>query len=365
MLSVTLILALFSPQPAFASYSSLLEPGTPQTNGTVFDMAQAGDRTIIGGSFTRAGGQPRLTLAAILANGSVDPTFAPSTDGKVYAVAVSADGSRIFIGGAFTTVNGQPRANLAALDLQGNLDPDWRADITGDYAPTVRSLFVKGSDVYVGGRFTWIEKQPRKNLAKVTATTGDVVLAFSPRPDKIVWDVVTSPDGTKVYAGGEFTRMATTARPFHIAELHASTGAPTAWNPAGWDHRVLAVAVHPSGGRLYIGTELNYLVAYDLTQTRPPWWKVTEGNIQAIAVSPTEVYFGGHFGRVYYTTAQRSYLASVTLDGQYTSWNPYLSGLTSGVWTILLQPTRISVGGHFNLVGGVTQRYFARFTGTP
>ena len=97
----------------------------------MYAIAQAGDRTIIGGLFTRVGGRPHASLAAISPDGTADHTFAPAIDGKVSAIAASSDGETLFVGGLFNTVNGTARANLAALDADtGVLIDTWQADTT-------------------------------------------------------------------------------------------------------------------------------------------------------------------------------------------------------------------------------------------
>ena len=149
-------------QPAYAGVSTTPDV-TGQAAGGVYAIADAGDRTIIGGLFTRYGNHARANVAAINADGTVDVAWNPGTNGVVRAVAVSEDGSTVFLGGAFTTVGGQPRANLAAVDAVTGAVLDWTAD-TGGSAPDVNSLAVKGDRLYVGGKFGAIAGTTRKRL---------------------------------------------------------------------------------------------------------------------------------------------------------------------------------------------------------
>ena len=94
---------VITPGVAHASVS-VVEDDTARVNGKVFAIAQVGDRTILGGEFTRVGGHVRNHVAAIKADGTLDRTWNPNVDGTVYAVAGSDDGSQIYLGGLFTSV---------------------------------------------------------------------------------------------------------------------------------------------------------------------------------------------------------------------------------------------------------------------
>ena len=67
--------------------------GRCEVAGVVYATTQVGALTYIGGSFTSVSGVPRSNVAAIRADGSLDPTWNPSTNGVVYALAASSDGA--------------------------------------------------------------------------------------------------------------------------------------------------------------------------------------------------------------------------------------------------------------------------------
>ncbi|MGH3660033.1 MAG: hypothetical protein ACRDUA_25615, partial [Micromonosporaceae bacterium] len=139
---------VLSAQPAYAGVSSTPDV-TGQATGGVYAIADAGDRTIIGGLFTRYGGRARGNVAAVDADGTVDTAWNPGTNGIVKALALSDDRSTVFLGGLFSTAGGQPRANLAAVDaVTGQVLAGWTAD-TGGTTPDVNSLAVKGDRLYV------------------------------------------------------------------------------------------------------------------------------------------------------------------------------------------------------------------------
>lgn len=366
LIAVGAVLALVAaPQSAFASVS-VTPDATPKVNGKVLSVAQVGTRTIIGGLFTEVGGKPRLNVAAIREDGTLDPNFNPTVNGEVWAIAGSEDGSRVFLGGLFSTVGGTPRANLAAVDAaSGAVVADWQADTTGTQ-PNVAALAVSGPRVYVAGRYSGIDGTTRKRLVALGVDDGDVVTAFKPAPDGILKGVKVSSDGSKVYAGGSFVTIGGQPRPNGAAELLASTGEATAFAPSLGGGKVTAVGLSPDDSRMYFGTENNTLFAYDLTSNLPAWSIKASGNTQSIAVSPTEVYIGGHFSQIVTGKIPRMFIASLNPgDGSVTAWDPKMTGGSKGVWALAITPTHLIAGGVFATIGGVKHKYFARFSGTP
>lgn len=364
-LVAVITLAAF-PQSAFASVSTTPEAPGSRIGGKIQAMVQVGDRTIVGGQFSTVGGKPHLNVAAIRADGKVDPNFNASVDGVVWSLAASEDGTRIFVGGVFANAGGLPRANLAALDaITGEVVASWQADTVG-LRPDVLSLAVKGDRLYVAGRYSGIDGTTRKRLVAVGVTDGEIVTAFRPVPSGILKAVAVSPDGTKVYAGGSFVTIGGQSRPLGVAELDAATGASTAFNPQVGGGKVITIGLNPEATRFYFATEDNKLFSYELSASVPMWEIKTSGNTQAIAVSPTEIYIGGHFSQIVTGKIPRMFIASLEPEtGAVTPWYPVMTGGSKGVWSILMTPTHLTVGGVFWTINGQTHKYFARFPGTP
>lgn len=358
--ATALMMAL--PVAAHASVSATPDR-TARVNGTVFAIAQVGNRTIIGGEFTEVGGQPRNRVAAIRADGTVDPTFNPDVDGTVYALAGSADGSTIYIGGTFATVGGTPRANLAAVTSTGTVRSDWSADTTGT-APDVLGLAAAGANVYASGRFTGIDGTTRKRLVLLNST-GNLITTFNPAPTGTVRVIAPSADGTRLFAGGAFNAIGGASR-VGIAELNPATGRALPFVVAPVGSLLTAMGISPSGDRLYYGTADNRVFAYDTATGAKAWEIKNGGDTQAIAVGETEVYIGGHFGNNITDKVKRQWVQSVNAsDGHVTSWDPKLAGGSLGVWALVATPTALLVGGEFTTANGLIQRRFARFSGTP
>jgi len=355
---VTLVMAVQG--TAHASVSSTPDKTVGLSGPAIFDLTVLDSgRIIVGGSFTKIGSYPRSNVGAILPTGKADPTFAPSTNGEVRAVAASDDGSRVFIGGTFTEVNGEPRHNLAAVDaVTGALIDTWRADTTGT-VPTVKSLDVQGNRLYVGGKFAGIDGATKQKLAAVDVTTGNLV-AWNTWINGNVNEVRVSPDGATVWVGGSFTRIRGLDRDY-FGGIDAATGLPTSFVRAPSGGYVITVAVNADGSRVYATTENNTIFAYQPTVSDAPIWeRKLGGNTHAMAISPTEIYVGGHFG------GATPYLASLdTATGVPTSWDPKATGLKGGTWSLVIKDDSLHAGGQFTHFDGVQQRLYARFAGTP
>ncbi len=113
----------------------------------------------------------RGNVAAIRADGTLDPNWNPSTDGIVYALAASSDGSKIFVGGGFTTVGGQAHGRLAAVTPDtGALVSGWTTTAKNNTGARTRSR--RGDRLYVGGNFGSIGGRAIARLAALSQSTG-------------------------------------------------------------------------------------------------------------------------------------------------------------------------------------------------
>jgi hypothetical protein len=337
-----------------------------EVTGVVYAITQAGGRTYIGGQFQSVSGTPRSNVAAVRTDGSLDPSWNPSTDGIVYALAASSDGSKIFLGGAFTTVGGTSRSRLAAVTSDtGALVPGWTTTVNNNL---VRALAADSGDrLYVGGSFGRIGGKAISRLGAVSQSTGAVDTAFVPSPNGTVRALALPDDGSKVYAGGPFTAIGGVSRP-GAAELNTASGAATSFAPTDGGV-VIAMDVAPSG-RLYFATTSNRTWAYEPAAGGTPMYRVrTGGDVQAILAMDDEVYIGGHFDTLPEFQLNRLALASFSpANGTPTAWNPGANG-HYGVWALGLtrtalsptEPQALSIGGDFTRVAGLARRGYTRF----
>lgn len=298
---------------------------TWMTNGQVYAIAQSANTIYLGGKFQSVRQCPPgqgcgtgsvvnvLNLAALDATtGVAIRTFrpqvgAPGEAAFVYGLAVA--GGKLWVAGKFSEAEGEPRLNLAAYDLAtGELDPAVDHQIGTDISDRIRGIYALGDRVYVAGYFTTVDGQPRKHLAAFNLD-GTLNSQWKPRTSGLARTLVATTDGQSIIAGGSFRSAAGSTGVNQpratLAMFHATTGAIDPWTPdnASIPNGVNAFDLDASSGRLFVGYGgSNALYGFDLTDdTGNILFEVkTGGNVQTVdlSVDGTRVYFGGHFANV-------------------------------------------------------------------
>lgn len=197
--------------------------------------------------------------------------------------------------------------------------------VTQDPLPTVQidgvvwGQVVVDNIVYVGGKFEkarpagaapGVSETPRSNLLAYDIRTGVLVDSFAPKVNGQVKALAASPDGKRLFIGGDFQNVDGQSRS-RLAAIDLPTGKLVdKWQPA-------------------VGTTVN-----------------------AVAATGSKVYFGGEFNKV--NGKERKKLAVVnaadgTLDD---AWPPKVFGARP-VESMTLSPdrSRVIVGGRFNQIG--------------
>jgi hypothetical protein len=367
---------------------------TWQTNGRVSAIVVAGDgTTYLGGQFTAvrpagvcngcAGTVTRNHLAAFDSNGNLITKWDPNPNGNVSALAISPVDGTVIAGGDFTTVNGGvARSRLAGFAPAGGAATvrSWTANASA----TVTALSVSGSTLYAGGKFTSIAGGTRTRLAAFTLGSGTLSLngTWKPKASATVNALAVAADGSgRVFAGGAFATV-NGATASHFAALNGSTGALTGWASAP-PGPVLKIAV--TSTRVFVGEggSGGQVGGYDQSTGAFKWRVQTDGDVQAIALTGSELYVGGHFNNVCggdgggsgapfvcNTSIARKHLCSVnttTADplgvnaaSALTAWNPKANS-NLGVFAMTADGARLDVGGDFTTIGGTSQQGFARF----
>ena len=132
-----------------------------------------GHRLVVGGSFDGLGGHRDASFLTLdLRTGKV-LGWGPATDGWATALAVR-DGA-VALGGGFHMIARGARDGLASFDARtGKLLPLRPRLAFGDEFEFARvsNLVVDGSTLYLAGRFTAVDGQPRTGLAAIDIATG-------------------------------------------------------------------------------------------------------------------------------------------------------------------------------------------------
>lgn len=183
------------PEPAHGWIDSFcLESGV--RFAPVRTMAFHGPTLLVGGSFTRMGGDfgpLRAGLAELdTTTGSVTP-WAPPVTGSVTKVVV--DGPVAYLAGDFQAVGGQPRNGVAAVSLSTGVPDPWNPnDRPAALSPFERKfdLLVEGGTAIAFGSFQDFGPYPQAGLAFMHDIDSPVELALESAQEqsghvKLVW----------------------------------------------------------------------------------------------------------------------------------------------------------------------------------
>jgi hypothetical protein len=383
----TFLLVNAAPTAASAALSNTPDV-TWMTNGTVRAVMRFGDHIYIGGQFTRvkqtpSGGEEFVAnrLARIdAATGVADPSWTPDVTWGSFVTtrppivwALAAAGGKIWFGGDFGAVDGVPRTNFAAVDaVSGAVDPNVDSPIgaLGDQF-AVRALAASSSLVYVTGDFTDVGGVLRKNLAAFHLD-GTLDATWAPKIRKRAFSMTWDCAAQSLFVGGQFRSARGSTGKWQtretVARFDPVSGRLHPWAiPAGTiEEGQKALDLAPTCSQLntaYGGS--NYAAAFTLSEGdvgRQLWRTSTNGNVQAVENVNDLVVIGGHFTNA--AGIRRIRIAALSaasgaLDG---AWHPDIEGAFGGPWDLLADVNRLYVGGHFTLVEGVAQHYFARFS---
>lgn len=191
--------------------------------------------------------------------------------------------------------------------------------VAGDSLPTTQingvvwAQVIVGNRVYVGGEFTrarpagsaaGVNEVVRNNLLAYDLTTGALISSFNPNVNGAVKALAVSPDGSRVYAAGNFTTVGGVNRS-RLAAFTASTGALVTTFTAGTNGRIDALAV--TADSVYVGgifssassTARNKMAAFAASNGALREWtgEPTNGSVKAMVASPdgSKVIIGGNF----------------------------------------------------------------------
>ncbi|MDR6973160.1 PKD domain-containing protein [Leifsonia shinshuensis] len=189
---------------------------------------------------------------------------------------------------------------------------------------------VVGDTVYVAGKFgtarpagspAGANTTPRSNLLAYNITTGALISTFNVPLNAQALTIAASPDGTRVYVGGDFT-TAGGASYYRIVAISTATGQP-------------------------------------ISSFRP----VMESEVRAIAVTNTAVYAGGTFSSV--NGVARGYLARLdpSNGALVQSWAASADAVVDAM-AVSPDGARVYAGGRFKNVNGSAHYGLAMLTGS-
>jgi hypothetical protein len=177
---------------------------------------------------------------------------------------------------------------------------------------------IVGNTVYVAGRFSQARpagvpkgatgkdgRVARSNFLAYDITTGVLLPSFAPRFNSEVRAIAASPDGSKIFAVGNFTAVNGVGHT-RVAAIDAVTGANEHF--AG-SLNSNAYAIATKGNAVYVGGQFTTangkkrtrLAAFDADDgSLRAWAPTADRAVQGLAVAPDgkSVVIGGHFGKL-------------------------------------------------------------------
>lgn len=343
------------------------------TNGgaaTVWSIAVAGSKTMIGGNFKTVGGMARDHVAAIGPDG-VLTSWAPAVNSSVTSFATLGD--TVYMVGGFTAINGQSRQGAGAVTTAGSLT-GWNPQPSGDRAVAVATA---PGTVYLGGFFNGMNGQSRSGIAAVDPSTGALNTGFDAALDGAVDSLAVL--GNRLYLGGRFSTVAGNPSPSSLIAVDASTGVLDAgWNAGPLGPCTLVFSLVTYGNRLFAGGcfgtvtqggtayTREYVAAFNAaTGALDQNWDAhlagggnMYGGVVAIAPTARGVYLGGQGLEVDPAGADtRSGITAVDTDtGALLPWRADAAGGDAAVRGISASDAAVYVGGFFDTIGGATRQ---------
>ena len=200
-------------------------------NGAVYSAAIHNDgKIIIGGDFTSYNRMAINRIARINTDGSVDTSFSPGTGvnfdyssgpkASVRTISIQNDG-KIIIGGRFTTINETPRVWIARLNINGTLDTSFSVPglVANDYDYVSTSSIQSDGKIIIGGYFPSGNSISRDNIARLnTDGSFDTCFESGTGAGFTVFSTSIQNDG-KIIIGGLFNSYNGTGRN-RLARIH-------------------------------------------------------------------------------------------------------------------------------------------------
>ncbi|HEX8250727.1 MAG TPA: FG-GAP-like repeat-containing protein, partial [Pyrinomonadaceae bacterium] len=363
----------------------LNEDGTQDTsfnvlvnNAIMAIKLQADGKILIGGRFTNVNNAPRLAVARLNPNGTLDDTFASplssSNEIVINDVEIGSDGM-ILIGGAVFNGSINISSILHRLNNNGGIEPSLNFNgvipTNGIYLSIVDIAPLPNGQIVIGGEMRrLITRGAALNRLNADGSVdGSFVSLFGNRAS--IFDVAVQPNGG-IIIGGVFGAINSHVRP-SIARFNPDGSADTTFNPpisgANQDAIVRTVAVQPDNKVLVGGQFFGMLVRLNPDGTFDPTFATntlhTSGPVWDIVVLPDGKIIGagqlvesGGPGGINTPRIVMKFNQNGTIDQNFLI-PPFNGG--AQVRKAIVQPDgKIVIGGLFNNIGGMTRNNIAR-----
>jgi trimeric autotransporter adhesin len=341
-----------------------------EENGQVYALAVAHNTLYAAGNFDGAGnsnGTVRVNNIAAW-NGSSwsdlgkgvgkqDSTW--FDNGVVHTIAIS--GNTIYVGGLFEVAGEQTANNIARWHngawqpLGAGLTAD---DTFWDPFKMVRTVLVKGNDVYVGGAFDYAGGQAIPLMARWNGAAWSAVANDFHEFGKGEVNAIVAGLNGSIYAGGEFV----TINDLLVNNIAENVGSH--WYPLGQGVTKTTLGDTPGygyaiatddDGNVYVGGDLrsaggirvNHIARWDGTG-----WSTlgsgVNGAVHAIVAAGDDLYVAGDFTQAGNVAANHVARWNRT-TGQ---WSALGAGINGSVYALAYSDGILYAGGGFTSAGG-------------
>jgi hypothetical protein len=346
---------------------------------------KAGNAIWVGGAFENrvaVDPGPAVAISALdpVTGGQAPGITPPQLGGDnpiVYDFSLSPGGV-LYAAGRFSYQDGgQTWRNLIGID------PSSGALVSRFSTPTAFTVFATSDRILLGG-----------DKLRAYSLTGQEISSFQPLVPKVngsirghdtparFRDIGVADDGAG-FAVGQFDFINDEVQKVAV-KFDVTTGAVADWDVAGiaTNSAAFGIELELVGPTLYVAAGgSDFAAAYAVSDGAQIWKTDTSGSAQAIALyDANHVIVGGHFQWVAYGSATqcgsnsnpnteclnqpRLVAMSATTGAADDTWRPDVCCKYNGVWALWVDGTRLHIGGEFTKIGGVTQKFYARFSDT-
>ena len=345
---------------------------TAQVEGGVIEsiVVYPSGRIMIGGTFLTVSGVARPYLARLEADGSLDESFNPNLNARVYGMALQPD-EKILIGGSFSWTRGdsQVQRGIGRLNADGSVDSSFIATSSVNaFAnhladPVISFAFQPNSKIIIGGFFSQINGISRSRLAVLNANGSLVNVA--PDADGTVLSIGMQADGQSII-GGAFSSFSSFQNYDGIARIQSNGTLDTTFTKSVL--KTVRGVTLQNDGRIFLG--LNRPALESTAQNLITRIENNSASETLTTTGGTTINWlrGGSSPDVAYTTFELS------TDGGVT-WTPLGSGTrVTGGWEMtglslpasgLVRARGRTYSGHYNGSSGLVEQLCSLELATP
>lgn len=331
----------------------------PNINGVVTAIVADGvGGWYVGGDFTKVGNVVRNNLAHIKADRTLDMLWNPNPT-YVLVRTLYLSGTDLYVGGQFWTIAGHNAKHLAKFSTigAGAIDVTWKTNIEGYL---VSNIVFSNTAIYISGQFSKVDEKDRKNIAKLSFD-GSVDVNWNPSADAEVTKMILRDDA--LFVLGWFQNIGGVSRR-NIAKLSASGVGmlDPYWNYQPFCVSIGEITLH--GDYLYLGgnfsnsgLNIKKVSAFTTYAIEDDWVPSFYSKyISNIVIHDSYIYVAGYDIKL--GNEDIGSLCRLNMDGTIdTNWKAYVG---KGINTLNIKGDMLYAGGQVHGVGGIERNHIAR-----